>query len=434
MTSSEPRRRRDIKAQDREKSMSPLDKDQLKRRCLERVRSERSRLMARMRGRRGLEGGSELSDGIGGSDSSLTPSASAAAAADGEGQNTAFSPGQNSLSSAREILRHGLSELSGGNGTRKRPRGQGEHPDPDHKHQTPSPQLLESRASESSPGRRGVGTGPWSSSFLSAIEEENASYRQACSGRRGSRQELQPPAVESINPGGSDAPGDARTPASTRIREQTQGLGEGGSDGGGDMVDDGREGESTLQQPQQKRQQQQQQQQEAEAMVEGDEPVWDDGYRDEEHLLSREEYLEMMQYIEEACKEEDLRAEAEALEEYEMTKRLEEEEVEYAVSSCLDGVGCNGQDENTVLCPVCKRNYLLQGAQPSGSIFCACGFRLDTGGDRLGLEHLKEQLAETYSQHSAACSAEPTFVVEGAPGLDVLWSSCDVCGFARVVL
>lgn len=32
-----------------------------------------------------------------------------------------------------------------------------------------------------------------------------------------------------------------------------------------------------------------------------------------------------------------------ALEEYEMTKRLEEEEVEYAVSSCPDGVDRNGQ-------------------------------------------------------------------------------------------
>lgn len=55
-----------------------------------------------------------------------------------------------------------------------------------------------------------------------------------------------------------------------------------------------------------------------------------------------------------------------------------------------------------MLCPVCKRDYLLQGAPPSGSIFCACGFRLDTGGDRLGLEHLKQQLADTYSQHRRA--------------------------------
>lgn len=36
-----------------------------------------------------------------------------------------------------------------------------------------------------------------------------------------------------------------------------------------------------------------------------------DSYCDEEHLLSPEEYLEMMQFIEDACKEEDRRAEAE---------------------------------------------------------------------------------------------------------------------------
>lgn len=39
--------------------------------------------------------------------------------------------------------------------------------------------------------------------------------------------------------------------------------------------------------------------------------VVDEEHTDEENLLSREEYLEMMQYIEEACREEDLRAETE---------------------------------------------------------------------------------------------------------------------------
>ncbi|CAM9601465.1 unnamed protein product, partial [Hapterophycus canaliculatus] len=285
-----------------------------------------------------------------------------------------------------------------------------------------------------------------SSSFLSAIEEENASYRQACSRGQGPLDQLPPPPARSSNLSGSDSPDASLAPELASLREQSQGFVEREGDGRVRMVDDSREAASTLQTPERQQQRQEQEQEEEqkqpEAMVEGDEPAWDDGYRDEGHLLSREEYLEMMQYIEEACKEEDLRAEAEALEEYEMTKRLEEEEMEYTVSSCLDGVHGNGQDDETVLCPVCKRDYLLQGAPPSGSIFCTCGFRLDTGGDRLGLGHLKQQLAETYSQHrrahpvdlGAACSAEPTFVVEGALGLGVLWSSCDVCGFARVVI
>lgn len=57
------------------------------------------------------------------------------------------------------------------------------------------------------------------------------------------------------------------------------------------------------------------------------------------------------------------------------------------------------QKADAVLCPVCKRDYLVQAGPPSASIVCACGFRLDTAGDRLGLEHLRQQLAETYSQH-----------------------------------
>lgn len=39
--------------------------------------------------------------------------------------------------------------------------------------------------------------------------------------------------------------------------------------------------------------------------------IEDDEDWDNHHLLSREEYEEMMRYIEEACREEDMRAEAE---------------------------------------------------------------------------------------------------------------------------
>lgn len=75
------------------------------------------------------------------------------------------------------------------------------------------------------------------------------------------------------------------------------------------MVDDSREAKLMLQQ-------QRQQRHEPEPMVEGDELGWgDDGgrgeYCDGEHMLSPEEYEEMMHYIEEALQEENLRAEAE---------------------------------------------------------------------------------------------------------------------------
>lgn len=47
------------------------------------------------------------------------------------------------------------------------------------------------------------------------------------------------------------------------------------------------------------------------AMVGEDGYVEDDEALEDEHVLSPEEYEEMMRYIEEACREEDLRAEAE---------------------------------------------------------------------------------------------------------------------------
>ena len=305
MTSAEPRRRRDLKSQDREKSLSPLDKDHLKQRCLERVRSERSRLMARMRGRRGLEGVQRLS----GADSPLA---------------LATVQGENSLS-AREILRQGLSDLSGGNGTTGRRFGERQH---QHKQRAAPPRPPIHQSTHSSPGpldsnssaQRGQHLEP-SSSVLSAIEEENANYLNACSGGRGSPQQRLHPPTATV---GATAALAAAPPASTSLREECQGF-VGGTGDDAVMVDDSRGGagefmlhrETPQQQPQpsQRQQQQQQQQQRPEAMMEGDGPGWGDdgadGYCDEEHMLSPEEYLEMMQYIEEACKEEDRRAEAE---------------------------------------------------------------------------------------------------------------------------
>lgn len=58
-----------------------------------------------------------------------------------------------------------------------------------------------------------------------------------------------------------------------------------------------------------------------------------------------------------------------------------------------------GFKDDGVLCPICKRNYLLEAGPPSTSIICACGFRLDTASDRLGIEDLRKQLAETFEQH-----------------------------------
>lgn len=258
-----------MKAQDREKSLSPLDKDHLKQRCLERVRTERSRLMARMRGRQG--GKSAPGDGAAGAGACAdSPLAAEAVAAQGAG-----------ALSARDILRQGLSELAGGNSR--------------HHHLLPEQQQqhLDHKQAAGRP-----------SSFLSAIEEENANYLNACgAGRRRPR-----PPTTAVAGGGKAPDAPPRSPTAASLREDCQGLGAGDSDDGL-MVDDSRQ-EVALEQ--QQRQPSPPPPREPEAMVE-DELGWGEGedYCDDERLLSPEEYLEMMQYIEEACREEGLKAEAE---------------------------------------------------------------------------------------------------------------------------
>lgn len=91
------RRRRDVKAEDREKSMSPLDKDALKQRCLERLRSERRRHLARNR----AQHSSNVLD--------LTASTTVEM---GTSEEDGTDQSLFSLSTPREILRHGLKDMS----------------------------------------------------------------------------------------------------------------------------------------------------------------------------------------------------------------------------------------------------------------------------------------------------------------------------------
>ncbi|CAM9398036.1 unnamed protein product, partial [Choristocarpus tenellus] len=90
--------------------------------------------------------------------------------------------------------------------------------------------------------------------------------------------------------------------------------------------------------------------------------------------------------------------------------------------------------EDAVLCPICKHDWLVQGGPPSGAILCRCGFRLDTGDEGLSLGHLKQQLSDTYTQHSERCRMDPCFSLINKFGVHMLWSSCEACTFSRVVL
>ena len=310
MTSANSRRRRDVKTQDREKSLSPLDKDHLKQRCLERVRSERRRLMARMRERRAL-GEDEFANA---ETTAVNPLEAAGASA---GAGNPSLPLGYSLSSAREILKHGLNEIAAGN---------------QRTHEQPSP---EDEAAAAGSGQTGEENPSWrisrisnpqigalpapqeepwgesqsesqsqSQSHLMAFDEETA-YFNACSGGRctGTPQRASTASVAAAAAAGG---GRAGTPASAAGHSPFM-PGSGNLDGeyqlfagvaGAQRTSDkgGGVGEEWRPTP----------------MADGDDG-WDDSsdVSDEARLLSPDEYLEMMQYIEGLCREEDLRAEAE---------------------------------------------------------------------------------------------------------------------------
>ena len=297
MAPSNSRRRRDVKTQDRENSLSPLDKDHLKQRCLERVRSERRRLVARMRERRALGGEEFANDEI----AAANPLEADAAST---GARNRSSPLGCSLSSAREILKLGLNELAGGN-TRSRGDGVTAADSDRTGEQDPSwgisrvldPPRSTLPVSHDKPQDEwhGESQGEPQQSHLTAIEEETA-YMNACSGGRYTRTPQRPGA----GGGRAGTPSSAHgrppfTPVSSIFRGEYQNF-PGGVENGEHAPDKGGVADESQPTP----------------MVDGDDG-WDGGIEnsDAARLLSPEEYLEMMQYIEERCREEDLRAEAE---------------------------------------------------------------------------------------------------------------------------
>lgn len=246
MSSSEYRRRLDLKTKDRENSISPLDKDQLKQRCLERVRKERSRHIARLRQRRDITAGERVGFEIISPD--LSPKHIGI-----EGDES--SPPERFLSSPQEILRQGLNEMAAGK--RRQPGGGRSVQSLD----------LSVQGGVSCIRDTVVGGGPSEGgldldargepSTLRAIEEEVA-YMTTFS-----------PGARAVRP---TAPG----------RDNHLCRGEERCSRGERAVD-----------------------------MDSEDLWFEDDELPDERLLSREEYLEMMQYIENACKEEDLRAEAE---------------------------------------------------------------------------------------------------------------------------
>lgn len=246
MSSSESRRRFDLKTKDREKSLSPLDKDQLKQRCLERVRRERSRHIARLRQRRDITAEERVGFEIISPD--LSPKRTGS-------QADESLPPERFLSSPQEILRQGLNEMAAGK--RRQPGGGRSDQKMDLSGQG-GVSCIRDAVVGGEPSGNGLDLDArCEPSTLRAIEEE-AAYMTTFS-----------PGARAVRP---TAPG----------RDSHLCRGEERCNGGERVVD-----------------------------MDSEDLWFEDDELPDERLLSREEYLEMMQYIENACKEEDLRAEAE---------------------------------------------------------------------------------------------------------------------------
>lgn len=296
------RRRRDLKTQDREKSMSPLDKDQLKKRCLERVRSERSRVRAHVRERRGS---TLTGDGV----RSHAEATSFEVAEQGE---RILTPPDRMLSSAMEILEQGLDEFSASKRSANRrnttintsinraspniPRTQNRLHRENRLAQVPAIDdpidVVESHSSHHDDQEGGESP----SSYLESIAEE-AAYRNAYGGTRTGAAQLPHPEAVNFN-----------------LREVADGAfapeaGAGGSGGNLNYRGDDVGGERGAREGNMGFDERLVEMELNEGGVEGDDEG--DTLGQQERLLSPEEYLEMVHYIEEACREEDLKAEAE---------------------------------------------------------------------------------------------------------------------------
>ena len=112
--------------------------------------------------------------------------------------------------------------------------------------------------------------------------------------------------------------------------------------------------------------------------------------------------------------------------------------------------GTDDDDENEhVLCPVCRESWLLQ---TRGSIFCAaaCGVRLSRadptcegnagkarGSDAFSLETVRARLAGAFAKHGEdGCKSSLVFSMKDAFGTSALYAECreNKCAFLEVVM
>lgn len=130
----------------------------------------------------------------------------------------------------------------------------------------------------------------------------------------------------------------------------------------------------------------------------------------EEELLQLQEEIERDRELERIHYEEELIELAQSQEQYLLDQI---DAYEHTVN--------NDKEEESVLCPICRDNYLTTGISCPGTMDGSCSLDVRTN---LGVMDLKEILGMVYERHSmAGCSGELIFYMQS----NHLQAACSIC-------
>merc|ERR1712137_930835 len=104
------------------------------------------------------------------------------------------------------------------------------------------------------------------------------------------------------------------------------------------------------------------------------------------------------------------------MEHYEQVVAVDQAEIDAAVQEMygestqkqqIDTSAANNiTTQSEVLCPHCKKKWLLQA--DGGRVFlCCCGFRLNVQHDGITAGYLQSRLAEGFQHHKTKCPQDP---------------------------
>jgi len=140
--------------------------------------------------------------------------------------------------------------------------------------------------------------------------------------------------------------------------------------------------------------------------------------------LTTEEYINLMQSLEEALYKDLAREEQQMLSAslFESEKRWEEEALMATIAN---------NTPNCAICPLCKRHKLTQNQRV---ISCQCGMRIDTKCNQINLAYVHKVLTDANNEHSSRCKYEPVFTVINDYGTAALYMICNYCSTIQTVL